>query len=238
MGRIWASGIVLAIFGVIMLTMYVLPKHDDTKRLVANYVYSSAESVSTSGEVSGVLFDMLSSDLRGTGGDYLITFKLQKLVSSGVYDTYIETSDDYTNNTIRKGSVIGRPLNAGDRVVILAVNKVPSLVTRMLDLPVLRGSILPEDDFISATSTAVITMDAANVVFGYDVIADLNTNDHSVDKTIRVVTKLASADYKSGDSYKIKDASDSNYIFPSGKFVRNIDVDDDGKRVINYVQRY
>lgn len=246
--RVTIASITLSVIVFIFLLLFTFFSQQNIKSAVDDLVYNSAESVSTQGIVSQNLYDQLSLELNKlslgpVGMKFFIQMKLEKQIKPGVYDTYFESSEDIAGNTSRKGSVLDRPLDTGDKVTIYVEDRARTLFSRISTAGLLR--IVSGEQHISAMKTAIVANPFPDTVAGYDVIADLNTNPFTTVNRITVITKvnISGRAYNTPTvlpgykTYAVTDASDPNYIFPEGKFVRSEDVIA-GTRVIVYAQKY
>ncbi|MEO2202158.1 hypothetical protein ABGV42_00185 [Paenibacillus pabuli] len=224
-----------------------------------NLVYNAADSASTTGQLSSNLYTYLSDNLnnlsRGSEDNrYFIQLKLEKYIRPGVYDIFYESSEDIArlncttssnpNSYCRKGSIIDRPLDVGDRLSIFVQDRTPTAWGQLASMPLINrgdGRIRT----ISTSTSTIIVKRIGNASRGYDVIADINSQQYNTINRIQVITKLN----KTGKNYttpanppytlpyNISNVTDVNFINPLGEFLMDEDIVN-GVKIRRYTQRY
>jgi hypothetical protein len=250
------STVFFVIFGIYTYTYF---GHMSLQSRAENIVYNAADSVSTTGQLSSNLYTYLSDSLnklsRGSADNrYFIQIKLEKYLRPGVYDVFYENSTDMARLTCvtnanpttycRKGSIVDRPLDVGDRLSIFVQDRTPTAWGQMSNLPFISRSNGKERT-ISTASTAIVVKRIGNAVRGYDVVADINSQNYNTINQIRVITKVNKTGlvYSTAANppwtlpYNNNNVADINYINPLGEFLMDED-SVSGTKVRRYTQRY
>jgi hypothetical protein len=232
-------------FMVFLISFYFL--HMSIKENVNDLNYGVSEVIATSGIFSENLYDYLKDNINKYG-DYAITVKLDKQITTGVFNTYFINSNDNDNE------IINNKLRVGDRVTIYLEDRKPSLFGRLINAAFMGHK--PDniiDTEVKSIKTAIVSKNSKDLVKGYEVIADIKLRLIDSNITVFVATKLNPAGkfYSSGAHQDVTqvnpvygDAPDEtgntgvNYIFDNGDFVcETIKYEDGSIRLIKYIQQ-
>ncbi len=240
-GKVIFTIISLLMATIILLHVYSFFIHISIKSNINQINYHTVSDIADSGIFTNTLYNELQEKINKSG-NYTISLRLDKLVKSGIYDTYFD-----------KDEILDRRLRKGDRITIYLEDKDLTWFGRLVNMSFLSYS--PKvfiDNRIRSSKSTPIAVDAQDIVKGYDVIADIKDKSVMDDIAVLVKTKMNDTGkyygsiahvYLDMTNLQYGDSADEqypaiNYIFDNGDFVRSIEYDSsDYVILITYVQQ-
>ena len=239
-GKVIFTIIGLLMATIILLHVYSFFIHMSIKSDINQINYHTVSDIADSGIFTTYGYNDFQENINKLG-DYTISLRLDKLIKSGIYDTYFDTNE-----------ILDRRLRKGDRVTIYLEDKNLTWFGRQVNMSFLSHSPkLFIDNRIMSIKSAPIAVDAKDIVKGYDVMADIRDKSTDDSIAILVATKMSSTGKYYGTSSHVDvsttnlqygDSVDEqypavNYIFDNGDFVRKITYDTGLIRLITYEQQ-
>lgn len=232
-GRIIVIVLFLTFLVWLFPTMIFYEIHNTSNDRVEELTDDLVELTSTSGKLTGYNLDMFKEDIS-VFGDMSVTIRLKKVLS-----------DEAMDITFDEATIVDRKLQKGDWITVSVSQQDASMYERLLNIPitVFSGNTRYSRARINAVATSPITKEAVDLVYGYDVIAEIQNN--TVDPTISVfvTTKINSTGklYDNevyGDDVDEINVGGANHISEYAEFRESIELQPDNSIIKYFYQVY
>lgn len=215
-------------------TMFTYEIFDTSNDRVRELTHDLVDMAATSGRLRNYDYDMFLRDIA-VYGEMNVTIKLTRYLSEDAIDPILDKND-----------ILDRKLDEGDRLSILVQQVNPSQHELLLNMgPLALGleELFYIERRITARSTSPVTKAAKDIVFGYDVISEIESNFADSDVSVFVTTKINSSgklyvNEHYGDEADEVNPYGANHVAEIAEFRKVVDINPDNTVVINFYQTY